>query len=282
VIRSRVFPWVQYVFGVLLLLFTIAPIAWMVITSISIHRNIITVPLPLIPPEVTFQRYADVVVNPQNDIAYAFRIAMGNSLIVAAAATIVSLFLGSLASYAFARLRFAFKGKIMYLILFTYMVPSVVVVMPLYLLLSRLGMLNSRPTLVLLYLTLALPFVIWVMQSYFGSLSRTYEEAASIEGCSRLQTLWYIYVPMARPGIIATAILSFLIAWDEFFFALVFTSTLAAKTIPVAIAEFSGKHYVDYEMIAMGGVVASLPPVLIAVIFQKYIVMGMTSGGIKE
>jgi len=280
--RNRIFPWVQYFSGFLVLVFAMAPIAWLVITSISIHRNIISVPLRLIPPEVTFQRYGDVVANHDNDIAFAFRVAMGNSLIVAGAATIVSLVLGSLASYAFARLRFAFKGKIMYLILFTYMVPSVVVVMPLYLLLSKLGMLNSRPTLILLYLTMSLPFVIWVMQSYFGSLSRTFEEAASIEGCSRLQVLWHIYVPMARPGIIATAILSFLIAWDEFFFALVFTSTLAAKTIPVAIAEFSGKHYVDYEMIAMGGVIASLPPVLIAVIFQKYIVMGMTSGGIKE
>jgi multiple sugar transport system permease protein len=279
---KRIFPWVQYFSGFLVLVFAMAPIAWLMITSISIHRNIISVPLRLIPPEVTFQRYGDVVANHDNDIAFAFRVAMGNSLIVAGAATIVSLVLGSLASYAFARLRFAFKGKIMYLILFTYMVPSVVVVMPLYLLLSKLGMLNSRPTLILLYLTMSLPFVIWVMQSYFGSLSRTFEEAASIEGCSRLQVLWHIYVPMARPGIIATAILSFLIAWDEFFFALVFTSTLAAKTIPVAIAEFSGKHYVDYEMIAMGGVIASLPPVLIAVIFQKYIVMGMTSCGIKE
>ena len=280
--RHRIFPWVQYFSGFLVLVCAMAPIAWLMITSISIHRNIISVPLRLIPPEVTFQRYGDVVANQENDIAFAFRVAMGNSLIVAGAATIVSLVLGSLASYAFARLRFAFKGKIMYLILFTYMVPSVVVVMPLYLLLSRLGMLNSRPTLILLYLTMSLPFVIWVMQSYFGSLSRTFEEAASIEGCSRLQVLWHIYVPMARPGIIATAILSFLIAWDEFFFALVFTSTLAAKTIPVAIAEFSGKHYVDYEMIAMGGVIASLPPVLIAVVFQKYIVMGMTSGVIKE
>jgi multiple sugar transport system permease protein len=279
---KRLFPWVQYFSGFLVLVFSMAPLAWLFITSVSIHRNIISVPLRLVPPEVTFQRYADVVANHDNDIAFAFKVAMGNSLIVAGAATIVSLVLGSLASYAFARLRFAFKGKIMYLILFTYMVPSVVVVMPLYLLLSKLGMLNTRPTLILLYLTMSLPFVIWVMQSYFGSLSRTFEEAASIEGCSRLQTLWHIYVPMARPGIIATAILSFLIAWDEFFFALVFTSTLAAKTIPVAIAEFSGKHYVDYEMIAMGGVIASLPPVLIAVVFQKYIVMGMTSGGIKE
>ncbi len=281
-IPRKSFTVVQYAGALVLAVATLAPILWMGITSVSIHRDIISIPLRLIPPEVTFQRYRDVVANPENEIAYAFRIAMGNSLIVAAAATLVSLLLGGLGSYAFGRLRFAAKSHIMYLILFTYMVPSVVVVMPLYLLLSRLHMLDSRATLVILYLTLALPFVIWIMQSYFGSLSRTYEEAASIEGCNRLQVLWHVYVPMARPGIVATAILAFLIAWDEFFFALVFTSTLAAKTIPVAIAEFSGKHYVDYEMIAMGGVIASLPPVLIAVVFQKYIVMGMTSGGIKE
>lgn len=280
--QRRSFSVVQYAGALLVAACTLAPIFWMLATSVSIHRNIISIPLRLIPPEVTLQRYRDVVANPENEIAYAFRVAMGNSLIVAAAATLASLLLGGLASYAFGHLRFRGKASLMNLILFTYMVPSVVVVMPLYLLLSRLHLLNSRGTLVILYLTLALPFVIWIMQSYFGSLSRTYEEAASIEGCNRMQVLWHVYLPMARPGIVATAILAFLVAWDEFFFALVFTSTLAAKTIPVAIAEFSGKHYVDYEMIAMGGVIASLPPVLIAIVFQKYIVMGMTSGGIKE
>jgi len=281
-VKNRAFPIAQYFFGLLVFLFVIAPVAWMFITSIAIHRDIIAVPLKVIPRHATLQRYLDVFTNPDNEIAHAFEIAMRNSLIVAGTVTIISLVIGSLASYAFARLRFAFKNNIMYLILFTYMIPSVVVVMPLYLLLSRLGMLNAKPTLVLLYLTMTLPFVIWVMQSYFSSLSRTYEESASIEGCSRLQVLWHIYFPMARPGIIATAILSFLIAWDEFFFALIFTSTLDAKTISVAIAEFSGKHYVDYEMIAAGGVIAALPPVLIAIVFQKYIVMGMTAGGIKE
>jgi multiple sugar transport system permease protein len=272
----------QYLGAALVLLFIMAPVAWMVITSISIHRDIISVPLKIIPRRVTLQRYIDVFTNPDNEIAHAFLFAMRNSLFVSASVTLVSLVIGSLASYAFARLRFAFKNTLLYFILFTYMIPSVVVVMPLYLVLSRLGVLNTKPTLVLLYLTMSLPFVIWVMQGYFGSLSKTYEESASLEGCSRLQVLWHIYFPMARPGIIATAILSFLIAWDEFFFALVFTSTLEAKTISVAIAEFSGKHYVDYEMIAAGGVIAALPPILVAVVFQKYIVMGMTAGGIKE
>ena len=281
-IRHRAFPPVQYVSALLVLLFIMAPVAWMFITSVSIHRDIIAVPLKLIPRHVTFQRYLDVFTNPDNEIAHAFLLAMRNSLIVSSTVTVISLVIGSLASYAFARLHFAFKSKILYFILFTYMIPSVVVVMPLYLLLSNLGMLNAKPTLVLLYLTMTLPFVIWVMQGYFGSLSKTYEESASLEGCSRLQVLWHIYFPMARPGIVATAILSFLVAWDEFFFALIFTSTLEAKTISVAIAEFSGKHYVDYEMIAAGGVIAALPPILVALIFQKYIVMGMTAGGIKE
>ena len=280
--RSPGFRALQYLFALLVFLFVVSPMAWMVITSISIHRDIISVPLKLIPRQATLQRFRDVFTNPRNEIAHAFLFAMRNSLIVSTLVTLVSLVIGSLASYAFARLRFAFRSTILYFILFTYMIPSVVVVMPLYLVLSRLGALNTRPTLVLLYLTMSLPFVIWVMQGYFGSLSKTYEESASLEGCNRLQVLWHIYFPMARPGIIATAILSFLIAWDEFFFALVFTSTLDAKTISVAIAEFSGKHYVDYEMIAAGGVIAALPPVLVAVIFQKYIVMGMTAGGIKE
>jgi multiple sugar transport system permease protein len=280
--RKPAFRAAQYFFALLVFLFIIAPVAWMAITGISIHRDIITVPLKLIPRQVTLQRFLDVFTNPGNEIAHAFLFAMRNSLIVSASVTLVSLVIGSLASYAFARLRFAFRSSLLYFLLFTYMIPSVVVVMPLYLVLSRLGILNNRATLVLLYLTMSLPFVIWVMQGYFSSLSKTYEESASLEGCSRLQVLWHIYFPMARPGIIATAILSFLIAWDEFFFALVFTSTLEAKTISVAIAEFSGKHYVDYEMIAAGGLIAALAPVLVAIIFQKYIVMGMTAGGIKE
>jgi multiple sugar transport system permease protein len=280
--KKKVMPVIQYSFAILVLLFTLAPIGWMFITSISYHKDLISVPLKWIPPAVTFQRYIDIFTNPDNDIAYAFKMAMFNSLLVCGIVTLISLTIGLLASYAFARLKFAFKDKLMYLILFTFMVPSVVLVIPLYLMVSRLGMLDSKVTLIALYLSMVLPFVIWVMQSYFRSISKTYEESAALEGCNRFQVLWYIYLPMARPGVIATAILSFLIAWDEFFLSLIFTSTLQAKTISVAIAEFSGKHYVDYAMIATGGIIAAIPPILITLFFQKYIVMGMTSGGIKE
>jgi multiple sugar transport system permease protein len=162
------------------------------------------------------------------------------------------------------------------------MAPPVIFVVPLYMIFSSLGMLNSKVTLVLLYCSFVIPFIIWVMRGFFASISKSYEDAAAIDGCSRLQALWYIFLPMARPGLIATGILAFLMSWDEFFMALIFTSNLTAKTIPVAIAEFNGKFSVDYGMISAGGVLASLPPVIIAIVFQKYIVMGMTSGGVKE
>jgi multiple sugar transport system permease protein len=155
-------------------------------------------------------------------------------------------------------------------------------VLPLYVAINALGILDRKATLVFLYLSMTIPFIVWVMRSYFGSISKSFEEAALIDGCTRLQTLRYVYIPMARPGLIATGILAFLLAWDEFFYALIFTSSLAAKTIPVAIAEFTGKNSVDYGMIATGGVLASIPPLVIAIFFQRYIVMAMTGGGNKE
>jgi multiple sugar transport system permease protein len=207
---------------------------------------------------------------------------MINSLIIAFSVTIIALFVGSLASYAIGRLNFRFRKQMLYLFLFTYMMPPVVIVIPLYVALNNLRLINTKSALVLLYLSMIIPFVTWVMRSYFASVSKAFDDAASIDGCSRLQSLWYIFLPIARPGLIATGILAFLAAWDEFFFALIFTSTLDAKTIPVAIAEFTGKNVVDYGMIATGGIIAVLPPLLIACFFQKYIVQGMTAGGIKE
>jgi multiple sugar transport system permease protein len=166
--------------------------------------------------------------------------------------------------------------------LFSYMIPPVVIVIPLYLLLSELGMLDLKWTLVLLDLTFVIPYVVWVMQSYFRSFSKELEEAAMIDGASRLQILWKVVVPIVRPGLLATGVLSFLLTWEEFFFSLLFTSSLESKTISVAIAEFSGKNAVDYGMIATGGILATLPPLIIVALFQKQLVSSMTAGGVKE
>lgn len=271
-------------FGLMVAVFTLAPYYWMLVTSISLPRDLTARPLHLFPAKISFERYQAIFSagGGQDSPAQVFRVSMKNSLIVSLSVSALSLVTGSLASYAFARLRFRFRNGLILLTIFTYMIPPVTLVIPMYMIFSGLGMLDQKHTLILLYLSFIIPFVIWVMQGFFGSLSRSYEEAAEIDGCSRLQTLWHIFLPLARPGLIATGLLSFLMAWDEFFFALIFTSSLSAKTITIAVSEFNGKYSIDYGMISAAGILASIVPMLIVMLFQRYIVTGMTTGGIKE
>ncbi|NOU98692.1 carbohydrate ABC transporter permease [Paenibacillus planticolens] len=279
---SKTFRVIQYVFGVLVAFCTLAPFVWLLISSISFQKDLTAVPLKWVTKDITFQRYIDIFANEGNNMAYAFRISMYNSLIVALCTMIIALLIGGLAAHAFARYTFKFKQKMLYMFLFTYMIPSVVIVIPLFTMLQKSGMIDSRWSLIFLDLTFIIPYVIWIMQSYFKFLSADYYEAAYMDGCSRFQTLRLIILPIVRPGVMATGIFAFLLAWDEFFFSLLFTSSLNSKTVPVAIAEFSGKNAVDFGMVATGGVLACLPPLIITIAFQKYLVTGMTSGGVKE
>lgn len=269
--------------GLLLLIGVLAPVLWMFMTSIMRPVDLTAKPLKLIPESVTFERFQQVFSSENgSDPAYVFRIALINSFIIAAAVTLLSLIVGSLSAYAFAHVRFRGKNTLMLTILFTYMLPPAALIIPLYRIYNKLGFLDKKGPLIILYLSFIVPFIIWVMQDFFGSISKSFEEAAQVDGATRLQTLFYIFMPIARPGAIATGILAFLMSWDEFFYSLIFTSSLASKTMPVAIAEFNGKFTIDYGMISVAGILGSLIPVLVTVIFQKYIVMGMTAGGVKE
>ena len=255
----------------------------MFLTSIMRPVDLTAKPLKLIPNELFFDRFRQIFQSEtSSDPAYVFRIALKNSFIIAVSVTLLSLCVGTLAAYAFGQLRFRGKNTLMLLILFTYMLPPAAMIIPLYRIYNQLGLLDKRWPLVVLYLSFIVPFIIWVMQDFFGSISKSFEEAAQVDGATRLQTLFYVFMPIARPGAIATGILAFLMSWDEFFYSLIFTSSLTSKTMPVAIAEFNGKFTIDYGMISVAGILGSLIPVLITVIFQKYIVLGMTAGGVKE
>ena len=275
---------IGYIFlGMLLCVGVFAPLVWMFFTSVMPEKDLTAHPLSLIPKSVTFKRYYDIFHSSDvSNIAYAFRVALKNSIIIAVIVTLLSLVIGCMAAYAFARLRFKGRNFLMLLILFTYMLPPVALVLPMYRMFQKMGLLNTKTGLTMLYLSFIIPFIIWIMQGFFGSISKSYEEAAEIDGASRIQIFLHIFLPMARPGAIATGILALLMAWDEFFYSLIFTSNLDAKTITVAITEFNGKFTIDYGMISTAGIIGSLIPVLITLAFQKYIVMGMSAGGIKE
>ena len=257
----------------------IAPPLWLVISSVSDLKDLLAIPLRWIPQQISIERYAKILFSqgPESE----FRIIMKNSLFVASLVTIICVAIGSFSAYAFSRLRFPGKEKILFILLFSYMLPPVAIIIPIYQIFSSANLLDTRGALVLVYSAIIVPFVIWIMRTYFDTIPHDLEDAAKIDGCSSLSTLFRVILPLSVPGIVATLLFAFLMSWEEFFIALILTSSPAAKTIPVAIAEFSGRHSIDFGMMATGGVLAAIPPVLIALLFQKYIVGGLLSGAVK-
>jgi multiple sugar transport system permease protein len=204
-----------------------------------------------------------------------------NSLIVASGTVVISMAVGIFGSYAFALLRFRFRRVTLILFLVTYMLPPIALLVPLYLIMSSLGLLDSKLGLILVYTSYVTPFVLWILSNYLLTIPAELEEAARVDGCSRLGALFRVMLPVARPGVFATVMFAFLLAWDEFLYALIFTSTSAAKTIPVAIADFTGRYSTDFGLVAAGGLIASVPPVLLAMAFQRYVVGGLSAGAVK-
>jgi multiple sugar transport system permease protein len=264
-------------------LVVLAPFAWLVISSISPSAELLATHPHWIPDAPTLSRYRQIIsAAPGGDnVAANFRQAMLNSLVVATFTTLISLVVGTLGGYAFARLRFRLRRTSLFAFLTIYMLPPIALVIPLYLALAALGLLDTKTGLVITYCSIVTPFCLWTMSNYFLSMPPDLEEAARVDGCTRVGALVRVILPLARPGVLTTAMFGFLLAWDEFLYSLIFTSTSNAKTIPVAIAEFTGKFSSDFGLIAAGGVLASLPPLLLALVFQRYIVGGLTSGAVK-
>jgi multiple sugar transport system permease protein len=265
------------------LLFIFLPILWLFTASFATQVELFTVPPHWIPQHPTLQNYADILFPSQaaSSVPRTFAVALMNSIKIASIVTMVCLIIGSLAAYALVRIPFRHNRTIQIGILATRMIPEVSLVIPLFIIASSLQLINKPIVLIIAYMSFALPFAIWMMAAFFQSVPIELEDAARIDGCSRLGILFRIVIPISVPGLISTAMFVFLLAWDEFFYALIFTSTLAAKTAPVAIAEFVGRYAVNITGMMAGGILAAVPPVLLALVFQRYIVSGLTAGAVK-
>ena len=279
--NNRLDAIVTYLGAGLVIIIVIAPLLWLFISSISTLSELLNVPVHWIPQEPTFERYKQIIYATGTDSAAVFRRSMLNSFIVASAVTVICVGFGSLAAYSFARMNFAGQGKFLYLMLFSYMLPPIMIMVPLYTIMTDLDLMDSLRGLIMVYSALIMPFAVWIMRGYFLTIPGELEDAALIDGCTRLGALFRVVLPLSAPGLVATALFCFLASWEEFLLALVFTSSPAAKTIPVAISEFVGRHAIDFGMMATGGVVAAIPPILIALLFQRYLVSGLTSGAVK-
>ncbi len=265
------------------LFFIFFPVLWLVSASLSTQVELFAVPPHWIPQHPTFQNYLDIFFpsGAASAVPRTLAVSIWNSFKIASAVTLICIIIGSLAAYALVRIPFRFNHTIQIGILGTRMIPEVSLVLPLFIIASSLALINKPSVLIITYLSFALPFAIWMMAAFFQTVPIELEEAARLDGCTRLQILVKVVMPIAVPGLISTAMFTFLLAWDEFFYALIFTSTLDAKTAPVAIAEFVGRYAVNITGMMAGGVLVALPPILLAFLFQRYIVSGMTAGAVK-
>jgi multiple sugar transport system permease protein len=269
---------------VIYLVFTLVPMFWLFLSTIQTQASLLTLPTRVLPSEVTLGNYVDIFTPAafgQNSGQSTFLLALRNSVLVCLGTTLVAMVLGTLAAYAFARFNIPQKRTLLLIVLGSQLLPAVSLIIPLFRMFKTAQLLDSLLALILAYSTFSLPFVVWIMAGYFQSVPRELEEAARIDGATRFQAFLRVALPLAAPGLGATAIFTLLNAWDEFFFALIFTSTYASKTLPVALAEFIGRHNVNWGLLVTGGFIASLPPIVISLIFYRYIVSGLSAGGLK-
>jgi ABC-type glycerol-3-phosphate transport system permease component len=250
------------------------PMYWAVISSLTPESMLFETP-PLVPSRVTLDHYRRLFAERE------FAAPVRNSLIVATCTTVLAGMIGTLCAYAVTRLRFRGKRVLLAVGLAVSMFPQISLVPPLYLALRSTGLIDTYAGLILPYLTFALPVSTWLLVGYFRQLPLELEEAAFIDGASRLQTLREIVLPLAWPGVATAGILTFLYCWSEFIFALSFTLGPDRSTAPVAIALFRGRYQVPWGQILAAAVVTTLPVVAIVVAFQKRIVEGLTAGAVK-
>ena len=204
-----------------------------------------------------------------------------NSLVAAVLTTIVGVVLSTTAAYALSRFRFPGRKAGLTTFLVVQMFPSTLLLLPLYVILDRLGLLNSIVGLVLVYSTTAIPFCVWTLKGYFDTLPRELEEAARIDGASPWMVFWKIILPLSTPGLAVTALFSFMTAWNEFIMASTFMTDESKYTLPVLIQSSVGQHSADYGLFAAGAVVTSIPVMIAFYVLQRYLVGGLTAGAVK-
>ena len=254
----------------------LGPILWAVVTSFLPLSSLTAKPIDLDPTKFTLTNYVEVL-----DTSRGLMSGLINSMIIATFTSAVALTVGSAAAYALARLSLPGSNVILLSILATQMFPGIVIAIPLFIVMSRLGMIDTHLGLMFVYLSFVLPIVIWILKGFFESIPIQLEKAAAIDGATNTQTFRYIILPISLPPLFATGVFAFIESWNEFFFAIILTR-INVKTAPIAISEFAGQYRTLYGQMLASAVLASLPVVIFAIIFRRFILEGFVEGAVKS
>jgi multiple sugar transport system permease protein len=268
-------------FLLLMLLFTVLPMLWMVITSLKTQFAAFQYPPQWWPAAPTLDNYVRLLL-PTSPTGQEFLQYMWNSIFVSSCSTILGVVVAVPAAYAFSRFRFPGRQFLFFAVLLRNMFPAVIFLMPLFLLMRWLGLVNNLASLILTYLTFGLPLSIWLLKGFYDNIPIQLEQAARIDGATRFKAFLLIVMPLSSPGIIATAIYSFILAWNEYVFALTLLNSKEKLTLPIGLQHFFTEYATDWPGLMAASFIMSVPVVVMFLILQKYFVRALTEGAVKH
>jgi multiple sugar transport system permease protein len=273
--RRRRHVLVIWLLAIPIVLLSLGPFLWLLKTSLVPESRIFIRPLEYLPSTLTLENFV-LLFERMNFLGYFV-----NSFIVAIGSTVLGLIISMSSSYAFARFRFRGRRFLMTLFLVIPMFPTVLILIPIYDIMRVTGLLNTYASLVVAYSSFTIPFAVWMMTGYFAALPVEMEEAARVDGCSRFGAFVRVLLPTAVPGISATALYIFIVSWNEYTFAAMLAQDEAVRTLPVALQFFITEFTVNWGLLAAGGVVVSLPVILLFIVLQRQLIAGLTAGAVK-
>ncbi len=268
-----------HLFLILFTLVTLTPLLYVLKLAFSGSRSSLS-SLSLIPDRWTLDHFIHVITRVEHG-SWIFGHHLWNSLVIAAATTILGITLACTAGYAFSRFRFPGREAGLLSFLVSQMFPGVLMMIPLYIIMQKLGLLNRQVGLILVYSTTAIPFCVWMLKGYFDTIPKDIEESAIIDGASRFTIFWRIMVPLAAPAIAVTALFSFMTAWNEFLLAYTFMTDPLAYTLPVEVQQYASGEEIQWERFAAASVIVSIPVMALFFALQKFLVGGLTAGSVK-
>lgn len=273
--RRRLEMGLKVFLAVLILVPTLFPVIWIVISSMKTNLETHTVPVTLVPADWSLEAYAQIFER-RNFGRY-----MSNAMIVALLTTAWGVIVAAWSGYGFARYDFRYKAAVMAFVLIAQSFPRILLVIPYFQFSNRFGLTDTYAGLILAYSTFIQPLCLWIMKEYFEQIPRDLDEAAMVDGASPYRAFWDVILPLARPALGATAIIAFLTAWNEYEFALVLTTTERVRTISVAIASLIGEFTTEWNQVMAAAAIGTVPVIIVFIFFQRQLMQGMMGGAIK-
>lgn len=259
----------------LLLIFVLFPFAWMVSIALKTPEEQFRVPPTLLPSHFTLQNFLTLSQHPV--FIYFFL----NSILIASTTTLLVVFVTIFCAYSFSRLKFPGRTSLLSIIILTQLFPLAAIIVPIYIIMSRVGLINTHFSLIIAYLSFTVPISVWLLRGFIQGIPPELEEAAMVDGCGRLQAFIKIILPLSRPGIAATAAYIFFVSWQEFMFALTFITDEYKRTLTVGILDFVGQYTTDWGSLMAASVCICLPVFVLFLILQKQLITGLTRGALK-